>query len=507
MTVYLVGAGPGDPGLLTRRGEEVLARADVVVHDRLVPAALLALAPAGALCVDVGRRSGELRRQDEINALLIEHGTEGKTVVRLKGGDPFVFGRGGEEAEALRAAGVGFEVVPGVSSAFAVPAYAGVPVTHRGLSTSVTVVTGHVGDASARDVEWETLAKVGGTVVVLMGMENRAEIARRLVAGGRSPDTPVLVVQWGTTPAQRSVRVTLADLHAVDLGPPSIIVVGAVAALDLGGHPAGALSGVSVVVTRAREQSQSLVSGLVAAGATVVVLPVIAVGDPADGGRALADAAARARDYEWIVFTSANAVDRFVACLRDGRDLGQARLAAVGPATADALAAHHLMVDVQPPEATAEALVGSMADCPVDAGAPGASSGRVLFPRAADARAVLAPGLRAKGWHVDEVEAYRTATAGADDGATADAVDAASKADVVTFSSPSTVTRYVELAQGRVPPVVACIGPVTAEAARRAGLVVDVEAGQHSAQGLVAALVDYFAARDGTPGTEPRSLV
>jgi uroporphyrinogen III methyltransferase/synthase len=490
VTVYLVGAGPGDPGLLTRRGAEILGRADVVVFDRLVPPALLALAPPGAALVDVGKRPGEVRRQEEIHALLIEHGRRGETVVRLKGGDPFVFGRGGEEAEALRAAGIDCVVVPGVTSAFAVPAAVGVPVTHRGLSTSVTVVTGHVGDSGGpRAVEWEALARAGGTLVVLMGMEHRAEIARRLIAGGRGADTPTLVVQWGTTAAQRSVRVRLDELHGVDLGSPATIVVGPVAGLDVAGSPPRSLSGVTVVVTRARTQADDLVDRLADAGATTVTLPVIAVAAPDDGGRALAQAAARASDYDWIVFTSANAVDRFVACLRDGRDLGRARLAAVGPATASALAAHRLVADLVAADATAEGLVGSMPD------ATGPTSGRVLFPRAAAARDVVVPGLRAKGWVVDDVEAYRTVTAGPDEGATADAIAAASKADVVTFSSPSTVTRYLELAGGRVPPIVACIGPVTAEAARAAGLTVEVVAAEHTAAGLVAALAERFAGR------------
>src|SRR5580700_10904542 len=214
MTVYLVGAGPGDPGLLTRRGAELLARAEVVVFDRLVLPALLELARPGALLIDMGKRPGETGRQEEIHALLIAHGAD-KTVVRLKGGDPFLFGRGSEEIEALRAAGIDYEVVPGVPSAFAVPARAGVPVTHRGLSTSVTVVTGHVGDPSAPGgVPWDALARAGGTLVILMGMEHRQEIAELLMAGGRPADTPVLVVQWGTAPLERSQRVTLDQLHA-----------------------------------------------------------------------------------------------------------------------------------------------------------------------------------------------------------------------------------------------------------------------------------------------------
>jgi uroporphyrin-III C-methyltransferase len=235
VTVYLVGAGPGDPELFTLRGAALLGRAEVVVHDRLIARELLALAPPGAEVIDVGKTPGQPTRQHDINQLLIDHGGRGRLVVRLKGGDPFLFGRGGEEAEALRLAGVPYQVVPGVTSAIAAPAAAGIPVTHRGLSTSVTVVTGHVGDPSAPGgVDWEALGRAGGTLVVLMGMSERAVIAQALVDSGRHPDTPAAVVHWGTTAHQRVVRTTLAGLAEVDLPAPSTIVIGPVAALDLG---------------------------------------------------------------------------------------------------------------------------------------------------------------------------------------------------------------------------------------------------------------------------------
>ena len=238
MTVSLIGAGPGDPGLLTRRGAELLARADVVVHDRLIAPELLALALPGAELIDVGKAPGAPTPQSEINAQLIELGRSGRDVVRLKGGDPFVFGRGGEEAEALRNAGIEFEVVPGVSSAFAAPAAAGIPVTHRGLATSVSVVTGHVGDPSAPGgVDWDSLGRAGGTLVILMGMSERARIADELIRSGRDAGTPVAVVHWGTTARQEVVRTTLGGLPEVELPAPSIIVVGPVAALDLGPGP------------------------------------------------------------------------------------------------------------------------------------------------------------------------------------------------------------------------------------------------------------------------------
>jgi uroporphyrinogen III methyltransferase/synthase len=494
VTVYLVGAGPGDPGLITRRGAELLARAEVVVYDRLVAPALLALAPPDALRVDVGKRPGVTtpQRQQGINELLVEHGRAGRAVVRLKGGDPFVFGRGGEEAMALRDAGIAFEVVPGVTSAFAAPAYAGVPVTYRGLSASVTVVTGNVGDPTAGGVDWGALARAGGTLVVLMGMERRAEIAARLIEGGRARDTPVLVVHQGSTPAQRRVRTTLAQLGSVELGPPSTIVVGAVAGLDLDWFSPGPLAGTTVVVTRARSQSAGLVDALTEAGASVVDMAVIDIAAPPDDGDALAGAADRLRAgaYDWVVCTSANAVEQLLSCLRDGRDLGRTRIAAVGPATAAALAAHHLVADLVPDDASAQGLADAMP----------AGTGRVLYPRAVAARPVLAAGLRAKGWDVDEVDAYRTVPASDALERGPEALERALQA-VVTFTSPSTVRAFTELVGGRTPALVACIGPVTAEAARQAGLNVDVVADEHSAAGLVDALVAHLA---GGAGPVPR---
>ena len=497
MTVYLVGAGPGDPGLLTRRGAEVLARADVVLYDRLVDPSLLDLAPPDALRVDVGKRPGETRHQDEVNALLVAHASRGLCVVRLKGGDPFVFGRGGEEAEALLAAGIAFEVVPGVSAAFAAPAAAGTPVTHRGLSSSVTVVTGHAGDPdSPAAVDWEALGRAGGTIVVMMGMAQRAEIARRLVAAGRSPDTPVLVVRHGTSPDQGEARTTLAGLADVELGPPSTIVVGAVAALDLRSPAPRRLAGRSVVITRPLGQSAPLRAMLEGQGATVVEVPVIAITDPEDGGDALRSAAADVAAYDWVVFTSANAVHRFARLMRDDGALGSAHFAAVGGATAEALLSHGLVADLVPATATAAGLVDAMPPAePAGAPAERARGGRVLFPRAADAREVLAAGLRAKGWEVTEVEAYRTVTAGPEDGATDAALDSASRADVLTFASPSAVASYRKLSGARpVPGVVVCVGPVTAAAARAAGFEVDVVADDHRAEGIVAALCDHVGA-------------
>ena len=333
MTVYLVGAGPGDPGLLTVRAAEVLAAAEVVVHDRLAEATLLDLAPAAARRIDVGKAPGGPIRQDRINDLLVSLAAEHATVVRLKGGDPFVFGRGGEEALALTGAGVDFEVVPGITSAVAVAAYAGVPVTHRGLSTSFTVVTGHRRDALDSETDWTALAAVGGTVVVLMGVAHRAEIARRLMAGGMGPGTPVTAVQWGTRPEQRTTRTTLAALGDEVVEPPATMIIGAVAGLDLAWYERRPLLGRRVVVTRAREQASGLATRLAGAGARVVEVPTIAVTDPADGGAALARAGAdlAAGRYDWVAFTSANAVARLAPVLRDTRDFAGCGIAVVRP--------------------------------------------------------------------------------------------------------------------------------------------------------------------------------
>ena len=491
MTVYLVGAGPGDPGLLTVRGAEVLRTADVVVHDRLAETSLLELAPDGAERIDVGKSPGAPVAQDAINALLVDRARAGREVVRLKGGDPFVFGRGGEEAEALRAAGVPFEVVPGVTAAVAVPAYAGIPVTHRGLSTSFTVVTGHSRHTPDHDVDWEALARAGGTVVVLMGVAHRAEIARRLMEGGLAAGTPVAAVRWGTRPGQRTVRTTLDRLHQVELEPPVTLVVGQVAGLDLAWFESRPLFGRRVVVTRAREQASGLADRLRRLGAEVVHLPTIEIADPADGGADLAAAAARLHVYDWVGFTSANAVERLFAHLRDARAFGGTRVAAIGPVTAGALAARGVVADLVPGRSTAEGLAEAFPPAVArPAGEEGGRQGRVLLPQAAAADDLLADALAAKGWAVEAVEAYLTLPATP----APEVVAAAAKADAVAFTSSSTVDNYVDAAgTGAVPPVVACIGPVTAATARRRGLDVTVVAGEQSVEGLVAALTSCFS--------------
>jgi len=492
VTVYLVGAGPGDPGLLTVRGAELLAAADVVVHDRLSAAALLDLAPPGAERVNVGKTPrGPSVPQDEINALLVEHGRAGRTVVRLKGGDPFVFARGAEEAAALAEAGVEYEVVPGITSAIAAPAYAGIPVTMRYSSTSLTIVTGHEDPTKARtDVDWEALAKVGGTIVVLMGVANLERISQRLIAGGRSPDTPAAAVRWGTRPDQHTVRGTLATLHTHELAPPSTIVIGDVAAQSLDWFSSRPLLGRTVVVTRAAAQAGRLSGKLRAAGAEVLEVPTIRIDDPADGGAALEQAVARVGEYDWVVLTSVNGAARFCARLRDGRGLAGVRLAAIGPGTAAALAEHHLEVDLLPERYVAESLLESFSPP-----TPG-DRGRVLLPRAAVARDVLPEGLVELGWQVDVVETYRTLPRHP----SAAELDAIAAADAVTFTSASSVTHFCDAAgAAAAPPVVVAIGPITASRAEELGLTVDEVADPHSLDGLVDATVRAVLRGDSTP--------
>lgn len=485
MTVYLVGAGPGDPGLLTVRGAELLARADVVVHDRLSAAELLDLAPADAERIDVGKAPTVHRMtQDQITALLVERGLAGQTVVRLKGGDPYVFARGSEEAAALAASGVDFEVVPGITSALAVPAYAGIPVTQRFSSTSFTVVTGHE-DPSSGDgtVDWDAVARIGGTIVILMGVGRWPQIAARLIAAGRSPDTPAAAVRWGTRPEQHTIRATLATLGDHELAAPSVIVVGGVAAEELDWFTVRPLSGRRVAITRARDQASALAAALRDLGAEVVEAPSIEITDPDDGGAALRGAVASIGSYDWLVLTSPNGVERTFAHIPDARALAGVQVAAVGSSTAAALARHRVVADLVPDAFVGEALVDAFPP-------PPAGGGRVLLSRAAVARATVPDGLRAAGWDVDVVDAYRSRPVPL----TEHQADAVAAAHAVTFASSSSVTNLcAAVGADRLPSTIVSIGPVTSDTIRAQGLTVTAEADPHTIDGLVTAVLATLA--------------
>jgi uroporphyrinogen III methyltransferase/synthase len=488
VTVFLVGAGPGDPGLLTVRGAELLRAADVVVYDRLSVASLLDLAPPSAELINVGKQPGRsTMEQEDISALLVERGKTGQVVVRLKGGDPFVFARGGEEALALFEAGVPFEVVPGVTSAIAVPAYAGIPLTMRHSSTLFTVITGHEDPDKGGELDWEAVARLGGTIVVLMGIGRLPKIVSRLMAGGLSGDTPAAAIQWGTRPEQRTVRATLATITSHELAPPSTIVIGKVAAMELNWFVSRPLFGRSVVVTRPRGQGVELSAALRSLGAGVVEVPLTEVVDPSDGGASLRSAVERIGEYDWVLVSSANGARRLLGALPDARALGSVRMAAVGPATADVLRSAKLVADLVPERYVAEGLLEAFP-------APDREDGRILLVRAEVARDVLPDGLRAMGWTVDVVDAYRIIGLTIDD----DQRAAIAASDAVTFTSSSAVHRFVDaVGRASVPPVVACIGPVTAATAHERGLTVDISASIHTTRALIDELVRFFEAHVG----------
>jgi uroporphyrinogen III methyltransferase/synthase len=498
--VSLIGAGPGDPGLLTLHGANALACADVVVYDYLANPGLLAHARPQAERIYAGKQaSRHTLTQDEINALLVERGLAGQRVARLKGGDPFVFGRGGEEALALVEAGVPFEVIPGVTSAVAAPAYAGIPVTHRGLASSLAVITGHEDpEKEGSAIDWPHLATGVDTLVFLMGVGNLPHIVEQLVAHGRPPETPVALVRWGTTPEQETVSGTLADIvsrvQAAGFKPPAVTVVGAVATLRTRLHwfEDRPLFGQRVLVTRSREQASVLISRLRALGAEAVELPAIRPAPP-DDWSPLDRAIAALSTCDWIVFTSTNGVRYFWERLGlaglDARALHGIRLAAIGPMTAAELQACGLRPDYVPDEYVAEAIAAGLGDV---------RGRRVLLPRADIARPALAALLRQRGGDVVEVTAYRTLRPEMEAGELRDLL---ARITVATFTSSSTVRNLAEMARdaglelGRVleQAVVACIGPITAATARELGLDVDVEAQEYTVNGLVEALVRHFS--------------
>jgi uroporphyrinogen III methyltransferase/synthase len=504
--VILVGAGPGDPELLTLRAAACLREADAVVYDALASHSLLDLAPPHALRIDVGKRGHDspTRPQEEINALLVGLAREGRTVVRLKGGDPFVFGRGGEEASACRAAGVPFEVVPGISSVVGALAYAGIPVTDRRHSASFAVVTGHKDPtAVARETRWELLARAADTLVILMGMRNLEPIVARLLAGGLDPATPAAIVMEGALPTQRVVAAPLGELVArareAGLAAPAVVVVGHVVRLreELAWFAPRPLEGLRVLVTRSRDQAPELALALRAAGAEPEVVPMIRIEPPADWSAADRALAALA-SYDGLVFASANAVRAFAERARSrGCPLAgfAGRVFCVGPRTAAEARAAGLRVCGVPERRDALGLAAAVA---AEALPPGS---RLLLPRAEAGREALPEGLRAAGAKVDAVAVYRTAAA-AVDGPGLCARLAAGEIGAVTFASPSAVRRFAGLLdlparRALAGCLVAAIGPLTAEALRRRGIEPDAVASGAGAAELVAALAAAARRRRG----------
>jgi uroporphyrinogen III methyltransferase / synthase len=483
MNVYLVGAGPGDPGLLTARALELIAAADVVIYDRLIPGSALEGARAGAELLYAGKEGGgPSMPQAEIERLLLEHGAAGRMVVRLKGGDPFVFGRGGEEAEALREAGIPFEVVPGVTAGVAAPAYAGIPVTHRDTASAVAFITGHEDPAKPESaLDWPALAAFPGTLVVYMGVKQLPAISARLIASGRDAREPAAVIERGTLPDQRTVLATLATIAEVaaaeGIRAPAIALFGEVAALRerLRWSEGRPLRGATVAVTRARAQASELASRLRGLGATVTEAPAIRIA-PLDRhvpelGR-----------YDLLCLTSPNGVRLLFEALqasgRDARELAGARVAAIGPGTARALREHGVTADIVPERFVAEGLVEALADVPV---------ARALIARAAQARDVLPDALRARGAEVDVLALYETVA----EPLTETQLDAIAAADYVTFTSSSTVTFFFDAAGDRLRPDtrLVSIGPVTSSALRERGHEPHVQAARHDIDGIVDALV------------------
>ncbi|MCG9967600.1 uroporphyrinogen-III C-methyltransferase [Pelotomaculum terephthalicicum JT] len=496
--VYLVGAGPGNPKLITVRGLELIKKADTIIYDRLVAHRLLAFVRPGAEIVYAGKEPGcHALKQEEICRLMAEKAGAGKVVVRLKGGDPFVFGRGGEEAEALHAAGVRFEVVPGVTSAIAAPAYAGIPATHRDYASTLAIITGNedpLKDDSS--IAWDRIATSADTLIFLMGMANLQEITQRLINSGRSSQTPAALVRWGTRPEQRTLVGTLENIHEQaqrsGFTNPAVIIVGEVVLLreKLKWFENKPLFGKKILITRAREQASVLSEIIEAFGGEAVEFPTIKIAEPEDFAP-LDQSIKELNNFNWVVFTSVNGVGAFFKRLRhhrkDIRELHNARLCAIGPKTRESLEKYGLLAEYMPGEYRAEEIARGMRG-KLTCGE------RVLLPRAAEARKVLPAALSEMGAVVTEVAAYRTVPESGS-GAALKEMLRRGEIDLVTFTSSSTVRYFADMVGGtlinnmRGKFAVACIGPVTAGTARELGLQVDVVAKEYTIEGLVEVIV------------------
>jgi uroporphyrinogen III methyltransferase / synthase len=501
-TVFLVGAGPGDPGLLTLKAKACIERGDVIIYDNLANRVFLDYARGNAELIYVGKEGGKhTLGQEKINELIVSKAQQGLNVVRLKGGDPFIFGRGGEEAQVLVKAGISFEVVPGVTSAIAVPAYAGIPLTHREHTSTVAFVTGHEDPTKdTSDIAWEKLATGAGTLVFLMGVGNLEKIALRLVEHGRAPETPVAVIRMGTVPEQRTVTGSLKDISEIaereKIRPPAVIVVGDVVHLrkELNWFETKPLFGKRIIVTRAREQASEFLSALSEMGAECLEFPTIKVVPPGSW-KGLDRSIREVETYQWLVFTSVNGVkyffDRLEALGGDVRDLKGVKIAAIGPATAEAVSSKGIRIHLVPGEYRAEAVVDAFRKEDIE-------GKRILLPRAREAREVLPQELENLGAVVDVVEAYRTIKPEEDKEGIQEMLRQG-QIHMVTFTSSSTVNNFVDMFQGAPllawmdKAAVACIGPVTAKSAEDKGLKVTLVAPEYTIPSFTKAIVDFFS--------------
>ena len=496
--VYIIGAGPGDAGLVTVKAVNCLRLADVVVYDNLVNEELLKYAPAKARFIYAGKKGGDhTLSQDAINGLLVQEAKAGNIVARLKGGDPFIFGRGGEEAEVLVEHDIPFEVVPGVTSAIAVPAYAGIPLTHRGLTSTVAFITGHEDPTKDKsDIDWQALTGIG-TLVFLMGVKNIAQIVEALTAHGKSPATPAALIRQGTTPQQEIIAGTLDTIvelaQARKFSPPAILVVGLVVDLrdTLKWFEQKPLFGKGIVITRPERQADDLARLLVSEGAYAISFPTIKIVPPASW-QELDEAIGKLTTYDWLIFTSANGVlfffERLLEKQKDIRELKGIKICCIGPATARQIEGKGIKVDLVPAQFIAEGILQSFAGMDL-------KGKKILIPRAAKARDVLPEGLEKLGAGVDVVTTYQTVNSGRKKEELM-AMISGNKVDVITFTSSSTVANFMEImgSDFKLPAHVnvACIGPVTAATAKKAGFKIDITREEYTMEGLVQSLIDHF---------------
>ncbi|MBU1599386.1 uroporphyrinogen-III C-methyltransferase [bacterium] len=519
--VYLVGAGPGDVGLLTLRGLECIKEAEVIIYDALVNQRLLSFAKSGAELVYVGKISGKhTLSQNEINQLLVKKANEGKMVVRLKGGDPFIFGRGGEEAEFLVDRGVPFEVVPGVTSSLACPSFAGIPLTQRGITSSLTILTGQEDPTKESSIDWKRMATLDGTIVILMGAENLAEIAKELIRAGKQEDTPIAVIRWGTTPRQETIVSTLKEIIKEDIAPPAVIVIGEVVRLreKLAWFEKKPLFGKTFLITRASKSADELSKLLEEQGACVIEFPTIKI-EPLLSFEKLDEVIENISRYDWLIFTSANGVNSFFCRLMEKADircLAGIRVCVIGPATKKAVERMGIKVELEPKEFRAEGIIEAIKGLDI-------VRKRILILRSEEAREILPETLRDMGALVDVVPVYRTTMPETDatkikellknfepetdatmtkeilknfepetDATRIKEMLKNSEIELITFTSPSCAKNFCELIEEKRlwdKVKVACIGPITEKKARELGFNVEIVAKEYTISGLVKEII------------------